>query len=68
VRRIVAKAALSIIHSDIQASAQSFQLCAGQLAGAEAAIHLVRTLFAFNDCDTILSVDTSNAFNSLNRM
>jgi len=68
VRRIVAKAALSVIRTDIQASAGSFQLCAGQMAGAEAAIHSVRTLFAHNDCDAILLVDASNAFNSLNRI
>jgi len=68
VRRIVAKAALSLIHTDIQASGGSFQLCAGQVAGAEAAIHSVRTLFAYNECDAILLVDTSNASNSLNRI
>jgi len=68
VRRIIAKAALSIIRDDIQASAGSFQLCAGQLAGAEAAIHSVRSLFACSDCDAILLVDASNAFNSLNRI
>jgi len=66
VRRIIAKAALSIIRDDIQASAGSFQLCAGQLAGAEAAIHSVCSLFACSDCDIILLVDASNAFNSLN--
>jgi len=56
----------SAIRDDIQVSAGSFQLCAGQLAGAEAAIHSVRSLFACSDCNVILLVDASNAFNSLN--
>ena len=68
VKCTVAKAALSVIRTDVQASAGSFQLCAGQVTGAEAAIHSVCTLFAHNDCDAILLVDVSNAFNSLNRI
>ena len=33
-----------------------------------AAIHSVCTLFSHDDCDAILLVDASNAFNSLNRI
>ena len=66
VRRIVAKAALYIIRDDIQASAGPHQLCAGQIAGTEAAVHAVRSVFSHDDNDAILLVDASNAFYSLN--
>jgi len=68
VRRIVAKAVLSIIREDIKMVAGPLQLCAGQMAGGEAAIHSVRELFVHDDCDAVLLVDASNAFNSLNRI
>ena len=67
VRRIIAKAALSIIGSDIQRAAGPLQLCAGQSSGVEAAIHAMRTLFTSDDAEGMLLVDASNAFNSLNR-
>ena len=43
--RIVAKAALSVIRDDLQEVAGSRQLCAGQIAGVEAAVHAVRSSF-----------------------
>ena len=45
VRRIVAKAALYVIRDDIQAAAGPHQLCAGQIARTEAAVHAVRSVF-----------------------
>ena len=33
------------------------QLCAGQMAGVEAVLHLVRELFVSDDCDAVLLVD-----------
>ena len=66
-RRIIAKAALSILRDDIQKAAGSYQLCAGQVAGVEAAVHRVRSAFLHEDTDAILLADASNAFNSLNR-
>ena len=38
----------------------------GQIAGAEAAVNAVRSVFNHNDSDAILLVDATNAFNSLN--
>ena len=35
------------------------------LAGVEAPIHSVHSHFALSDCDAVLLVDASNAFNSL---
>ena len=66
IRRIVAKAPFYIIQDDIQAAAGPHQLCAGQIAETEAAVHAVRSVFSHDDNDVILLVDASNAFNSLN--
>ena len=66
-RRIIAKAALSILRDDIQKVAGPYQLCAGQVAGVEAAVHRVRSAFLQEDTEAILLADASNAFNSLNR-
>jgi hypothetical protein len=43
-RRIIAKAILNITRQDIQEASGSLQLCAGQIAGIEAAVHAVRSL------------------------
>ena len=40
-RRIISKAILFVIKGDIQDSAGSRQLCGGQIAGIEAAVHSV---------------------------
>ncbi len=66
-RRIIAKAALSVTRSDILDSAGSTQLCAGQTAGAESAVHAVRQCFQQEGTEAVLLVDASNAFNSHNR-
>lgn len=66
-RRIIAKAILMITRDDILDVAGSLQLCAGQIAGTEAAIHAVRSRFESEDCEALLLVDASNAFNTLNR-
>ena len=39
----------------------------GKKAGCEAAIHSMRSIFANPDTDSVLLVDATNAFNSLNR-
>jgi len=67
VQHIIAKAAVSIIRSDIQCAAGTIQLCAGQMSGVEPAIHSMRTMFSNDHTEGILLVDASNAFNLLNR-
>ncbi len=52
---------------DIQDAAGSLQLCAGQIAGAEAAVHATRESFLNENTEAVLLVDASNAFNALNR-
>ena len=47
--------------------AGSLQLCAGQIVGTEAAVHAVHSSFGSDDCEALLLVDASNAFNALNR-
>ena len=42
-RRIVAKAVLSSIRSDVQAVTGCIQLCGGKITGIEAAVHAVRS-------------------------
>ena len=66
-RRIISKAILFVIKGDIQDAAGSRQLCGGQIAGIEAAVHSVRKLFDNDTTEAILLVDANNAFNSLNR-
>ena len=66
-RRIIAKAALNVIRCDVMEAVGSLQLCGGQIAGTEAAVHAVRSLFDSDECQGVLLVDASNAFNSLNR-
>ena len=48
-------------------AAGSIQLCAGQTAGTEAAVHAMNQAFQANEVEAVLLVDASNAFNSLNR-
>ena len=66
-RRIIAKTILTVTSGDIQDAAGSLQLCAGQKAGAEAAVHAMNQAFNNPDCEAVLLVDASNAFNELNR-
>ena len=66
-RRIVAKAILNITRQNVQEAAGSIQLCAGQIAGIEAAVHAVRSLLQSEETEALLLFDASNAFNSLNR-
>ena len=66
-RRIIAKAILYVIRTDIQLAAGALQTCAGHDAGAEAAIHAMRDIFARENTDAVLLVDASNAFNQVNR-
>ena len=67
-RRIITKAILDVTRSDIQDAAGSIQLCAGQPAGCEAAVHSIREAFLEDDTEAALLVYASNVFNSINRM
>ena len=64
-RHIIAKAILFILKSDIQDAVGSMQLCAGQIAEVEAAIHAMRELFEKDETEALLLVNASNAFHAL---
>lgn len=66
-RRIIARAVLRIVQQDVVEAAGCVQLCAGQEAGSEAAVHAIRDFHSTPDSEGILLVDATNAFNSLNR-
>ena len=65
-RCIMAKAVLIIIRGDIQNAAGALQLCRGQILGMEAAVHAVQESVQQDDTESVLLVDASNGFNSLN--
>ena len=66
-RGIIGKAILQVIGEDIREVAGARQLCAGQSAGVEAAVHAIRELFTRDDSQGVLMVDAANAFNNINR-
>lgn len=67
IRRVVGKCIMAVVKEDVQRAAGNLQVCAGQQAGGEAAIHAMREIFALDDCEAVLLVDAKNAFNSMNR-
>ena len=56
VRRIIAKAVLSITCLDILEATGSLQLCAGHITGVEAAVHAVRSAFGRTSAEGVLLV------------
>ena len=68
IRRILGKAIMNVVADDVRAAAGPLQLCCGQDAGCEAAVHAMRTVFDTDTTDAILLVDATNAFNNLNRL
>jgi hypothetical protein len=67
-RRIMGKAIMNIVGTDVQEASGALQLCAGQSAGVEAAVHAMRKIFAADETDAVLAlVDADNAFNRANR-
>ena len=56
-RHIIAKAILFILKSDILETVGSMQLCAGQIAEVEAAIHAMRELLEKDETEALLLVN-----------
>ena len=67
VRRIIGKAIMRSTKQDLQAAVGSLQLCAGQDAGCQAAVHAMSNIFQEESTEAMIFVDASNAFNNLNR-
>lgn len=66
-RRIVGKAVSITLKADIQEAVGPIQLCASCESGCEAAVHAMHELYSMPQCDAVIQVDATNAFNSLNR-
>ena len=66
-RRIAAKTVTKFLRNDIQLAAGALQTCSGTESGIEAAIHAMRQQYDEDECEAVLLIDASNAFNSLNR-
>ena len=66
-RRIMGKCVTKVTKPDVIDASGSLQVCAGHKSGSEAVIHAMRELFEHDNSDTVLLIDTLNAFNSLNR-
>ena len=58
---------MKVLREDVKKAAGGLQLCAGQEAGVEAAIHAMHNVFDSAETDAVLLVDAENAFNSINR-
>ena len=56
-----------IAKKDVKDAAGSLQVCAGQKAGSEAAIHAIYDVYQQDETDAVLLVDADNAFNSINK-
>ena len=64
--RIGTKVILSATNGDIMKAPGSLQLCAGQPAGIEAAIHAVEKWYEDEATEGVLLVDATNVFNTIN--
>ena len=53
-RRIIGKAVMKIAKYDLQEAVRATQLCAGQEAGCEAAVHAMEWIFDDEDTETII--------------
>ena len=58
---------VSVLEDDVIKCTGTFQVCAGQEAGIEAAIYSMNMMYEDENINVILLVDAINAFNSLNR-
>ena len=66
-RSITGKIIVSVVKKEVISSTGSLQVCAGQEAGSEAAIHAMEKIFKEESTEAVLLVDAANAFNSINR-
>jgi len=67
-RRIIAKAILSVVGGDVQEAAGFYITALCRISGWNCGwIHSVRESFEDDEMEAVVLVDTSNAFNLLNR-
>ena len=61
-RRLAAKVLMSIVKDDVTKAVGNLQLCGGQDAGWEAAVHSMYDIFGTSKTEAVLLVDAENAF------
>ena len=66
-RRIEGKVVMSIEKDDVPKSVGNLQLCGGQDAKCGAAVHSMHDIFATNQVEAVLFVDSERTFNSIKR-
>ena len=66
-RRIIGKAILTVLKSDILNVTGYQQLCAGLESGCEVAVYAVMDLFEEDKTHGFIQIDASNPFNSISR-
>ena len=66
-RRLISKIVARRVKEDVIKAAGALQVCSGQAAGIEAAVHAARSIWEDEETDCIILVDARNAFNELNR-
>ena len=66
-RGIVGKTVAGFLKEETKDAAGPLQVCAGHSAGSEAAIHAMSQVFAEEGTDGVLPINTSNAFNQMDR-
>ena len=65
-RRVIGKIVMKPLKRDVLKDTGSLQLCAGQDADSEVAIHAFYETFNNESTEVVLMVDASNAFNTIN--
>ena len=66
-RRIIGKVIMKYAKTELQQAVGPLQLCAGFVSGCEAGFHAMKAIFDKDECEGMIFVDASNAFNQLNR-
>ena len=56
-RRVISKAVLSLLKSDIKNAAGTLQMCTGLRSGIEAAVHMANTTWQDESTEVMLFVD-----------
>ena len=67
IMRVFGQCIMEVMRVDTISAAGNLQVCTGQRAGSEAAIHAMREIFTEKNKEAVLMIDASNASNSINR-
>ena len=63
--RTIGKIVISVVKKEVVQAAGLLQVCAGQVAGMESAIHSIVNLLESDNSATVLQINATNAFNNL---